>query len=147
MKIRLILTAITCLAACPVATFAQSSRIVANPMNLNYRFQPDEPSRREAADPVIEYFKGKYYLFASNLTLGDTLFYLASGSPQIHYTLNPDADNWNVLSLSQFEYSETDFAFFKDEITGKVYVYWGCSDSAFSDKAQASVRRKSPACR
>jgi len=39
--------------------------VVANPMNLNYRFQFDEPSRREAADPVIEYFKGKYYLFAS----------------------------------------------------------------------------------
>ena len=39
--------------------------IVANPMNLNYRFQFDDPSRREAADPVLEYFKGKYYLFAS----------------------------------------------------------------------------------
>ena len=41
------------------------SNIVANPINLNYRFQFDEPSRREAADPVLEYFKGKYYLFAS----------------------------------------------------------------------------------
>ncbi|MDR1381545.1 MAG: family 43 glycosylhydrolase [Tannerella sp.] len=42
-------------------------RIVANPMNLNYRFQmqDDNPARREAADPVCEYFKGKYYLFAS----------------------------------------------------------------------------------
>jgi hypothetical protein len=39
--------------------------IISNPINLNYRFQFDEPSRREAADPVIEYFKGKYYLFAS----------------------------------------------------------------------------------
>ena len=39
--------------------------VVSNPINLNYRFQFDEPSRREAADPVIAYFKGKYYLFAS----------------------------------------------------------------------------------
>ncbi|MFA6794794.1 MAG: family 43 glycosylhydrolase [Proteiniphilum sp.] len=39
--------------------------VVANPMNLNYRFQFDEPSRREAADPVIVLFKEKYYLFAS----------------------------------------------------------------------------------
>src|SRR5690554_3327536 len=39
--------------------------IVSNPINLNYRFQFDDPSRREAADPVVAYFKGKYYLFAS----------------------------------------------------------------------------------
>lgn len=43
----------------------KNGNIVANPINLNYRFQFDEPSRREAADPVLEYFKGKYYLFAS----------------------------------------------------------------------------------
>lgn len=40
-------------------------RIVTNPLNLNYRFQPKDESRREAADPVLEYFKGYYYLFAS----------------------------------------------------------------------------------
>ena len=43
----------------------EKKNIIANPINLNYRFQFDEPSRREAADPVLEYFKGKYYLFAS----------------------------------------------------------------------------------
>ncbi|GGB72547.1 endo-1,4-beta-xylanase [Flavobacterium suaedae] len=36
-----------------------------NPVNLNYRFCLDEPSRREAADPVIVNFKGEYFLFAS----------------------------------------------------------------------------------
>lgn len=36
-----------------------------NPLNLNYRFMTELPSRREAADPVILLFKGKYYLFAS----------------------------------------------------------------------------------
>jgi len=136
-----------------------NNRIIANPLNLNYRFQLDEPSRREAADPIIEYFKGKYYLFASKsggcwsspdmaewtyissktistienyaptvLALGDTLYYLASGSTRIYYTTNPDMDNWKELSPSQFTISETDPAFFKDDVTGKVYVYWGCSD-------------------
>lgn len=48
-------------------TAIKADRIVANPIDLNYRFQPqdeDEP-RREAADPVLEYFKGYYYMFAS----------------------------------------------------------------------------------
>ena len=66
--------------------FAQSSssvkRIVANPMNLNYRFQLDDPSRREAADPVLEYFKGKYYLFASK-----------SGG----YWSSPDLAEWTYI--------------------------------------------------
>ncbi len=43
----------------------QSQKIFCNPMNLSYRFCLDEPSRREAADPVIVLFKEKYFLFAS----------------------------------------------------------------------------------
>ena len=35
----------------------KNDRIVTNPIDLNYRFQPDDESRREAADPVLEYFK------------------------------------------------------------------------------------------
>ncbi len=36
-------------------------------MNLSYRFRPEENevSRREAADPSVIKFKGKYLLFAS----------------------------------------------------------------------------------
>lgn len=55
----------------PEMTAAGEHMIVANPMNLNYQFQPvndNDPSRREAADPVCEYFKGAYYLFASKST-------------------------------------------------------------------------------
>ncbi|NDV80927.1 family 43 glycosylhydrolase [Bacteroides sp. 51] len=59
-----------------------TSRIIANPLNLNYRFHPDEPSRREAADPVLEYFKGKYYLFASK-----------SGG----YWSSPDLIDWTYI--------------------------------------------------
>ncbi|MDR2475248.1 MAG: family 43 glycosylhydrolase [Bacteroidales bacterium] len=136
-----------------------NKRIVANPMDLNYRFQFDEPSRREAADPVCEYFNGKYYLFASKsggywssadltewtyircttlavqenyaptiLVWEGKLYYFASGSTRIFYTENPDVDAWQELVPSRFSYSVTDPAFFKDDDTGKVYIYWGCSD-------------------
>lgn len=45
----------------------QKCAVVINPIELSYRFQaPDEfPSRREAADPVAEFYKGYCYLFAS----------------------------------------------------------------------------------
>ncbi|MDR1527508.1 MAG: family 43 glycosylhydrolase [Dysgonamonadaceae bacterium] len=140
-------------------TQSDNNRIIANPMDLNYRFQFDEPSRREAADPVCEYFNGKYYLFASKsggywssqdlvnwnyircttipvqenyaptiLVWEGKLYYFVSGSTRIFYTDNPDIDQWKELTPSRFEYSVTDPAFFKDDSTGKVYMYWGCSD-------------------
>jgi len=40
-------------------------RTFANPLNIDYRFMIDQPSRREAADPVMLVFGGDYYLFAS----------------------------------------------------------------------------------
>ena len=36
-----------------------------NPIDVDYRFMVDTPSRREAADPVITLFNDEYYLFAS----------------------------------------------------------------------------------
>ena len=38
---------------------------ICNPMNLSYRFCLDKPSRREAADPTLVFYKNEYYLFAS----------------------------------------------------------------------------------
>jgi len=57
--------AISIMFSCFTNSCTQEKRIVANPVDLNYRFQRGKPSYREAADPVCEYFKGKYYLFAS----------------------------------------------------------------------------------
>lgn len=49
-----------------IMSFAQNKLTsVCNPLNLNYRFQLEKPSRREAADPTVIYFKDRYYLFAS----------------------------------------------------------------------------------
>ncbi len=42
-----------------------SSTTFTNPLNLNYRFDLNNPSHRTAADPVVILFKEKYYLFAS----------------------------------------------------------------------------------
>lgn len=68
---------LSCLSGCtetqPAKNYDRGS-VIANPLNLNYRFQDgcpdqtfiaDERPCREAADPVLEYFNGKYYLFAS----------------------------------------------------------------------------------
>jgi xylan 1,4-beta-xylosidase len=53
-----------------------------NPLNLNYRFDIDQPSHRTAADPVIILFKGEYYLFASK----------AGG-----YWTSEDLKNWDLV--------------------------------------------------
>ncbi|MEI7828973.1 MAG: family 43 glycosylhydrolase [Prolixibacteraceae bacterium] len=65
---------IVVLLALSVLTFGQSivktipdsnQTTLCNPLNLSYRFCLDDPSRREAADPVIVLYKGEYWLFAS----------------------------------------------------------------------------------
>ena len=133
-----------------------SHTIVANPINLNYRFQYDDPGYREAADPVCEYFKGKYYLFASKssgywsspdlaewtyipcksiteldnyaptILVRNDSLYFMASGSKIYRTDNPDRDNWIQIN-TQFNMNVTDPAFFQDD-DGKVYIYWGCSD-------------------
>lgn len=47
------------------ATAQDNNSTFCNPLNLNYRYQLEEPSRREAADPTVVWFKDRYFLFAS----------------------------------------------------------------------------------
>lgn len=72
-----------CLSATSLAQ-QRGNGIVTNPIDLNYQFQPkdNDPARREAADPVAEYFKGYYYLFASK----------SSG-----YWRSPDLVKWEYI--------------------------------------------------
>ncbi len=109
---------------------SRNNRIIANPLNLNYRFQPTDKGeyRREAADPVIEFYKNKYYLFASKSggywssndlvdwtyipcksiseieNYAPTVFvyndtlYYIASGSKIYKTTNPDADNWEMLN-------------------------------------------------
>ena len=47
------------------------SRILINPLNIPYQFQHyNKQASREAADPTLILFKGRYYLFASMATSG-----------------------------------------------------------------------------
>lgn len=136
-----------------------SSRIISNPMNVSSRFQFNTPSRRETADPVIEYYKGKYYLFASHssgywsspdlkdwdyipcktietinefapaiLVTDDAVYFMATGKARIYKNANPDIDQWEELKLN-CDLEVGDPAFFKDD-DGRVYIYWGLSNSA-----------------
>lgn len=81
MKKAIFYVLLFCMSVFPL--YAQK-KVVINPIDLNYRFYPEDkfPSRREAADPVCEYFKGKYYLFASK-----------SGG----YWSSPDLDKWTYI--------------------------------------------------
>src|SRR5579862_9058922 len=38
----------------------------ANPVDLPYRYQSSSPAYREAADPTVMTFRGRYWMFASH---------------------------------------------------------------------------------
>jgi len=136
----------------------QQQGFIANPMNLNYRFQSDDPSRREAADPVCEYFKGKYYLFASKAggywsspDLKEwthipckTIETIEAYAPSIlvygdslYYLAsgeNPKIFKTANPDIDKWEAVDTKFHYghtdpaFYLDDDGRVYLYWGCSD-------------------
>ncbi len=136
------------------------SRIISNPMNISYRFQFKAPSRRETADPVIEYYKGKYYLFASHssgywssLDLKDwdyipykTITSINEFAPAILVTDDalyfiatgnkaPIFKNANP-DVDQWEIVDVKSTYdvgdpgFFKDDDGRVYLYWGLSNSA-----------------
>lgn len=137
-----------------------SERIVVNPLNLSYQFYTDGACHRTAADPVIEYFKGKYYLFGSHCA-----GYYSSPDMKtwtyIHSTNLPAVNVWApavmvyedaVYYMGMGEtkiYKSTDPeadvweevecktgmsfgdpSFFKDD-DGRVYIIWGCSAGGY----------------
>ena len=137
-----------------------------NPININYRYQFNADPRRhgelqicrEAADPSMILFKGRYYIFAS-MTLGvwvsDDLVNwenhrLPDELPLYDYA--PDVrvlDDWvyfcasnrdhncdrwrtkNILN-GPYEKIEGSFPFWDPNLfaddDGRVYFYWGCSN-------------------
>ena len=64
----------------------KSGTTFCNPLDLNYRYQPDAPSRREAADPTIVLFKDKYFLFVSK-----------TGG----YWCSEDLKTWNLIETNE----------------------------------------------
>lgn len=145
--------------ACP-DVFGQKQprkRIVANPIELNYQFQPDSPSRREAADPTCILFNDSYYLFVSKssgywksadlakwtyipcrsiATINDYAPAVLAYKGTLYYTAsdrnrifkNAHPDQDSWTEIpSKFQIPEHDPYLFQDD-DGKVYYYWGCSD-------------------
>jgi len=154
------LLAACCLLQPPVlqAQAPPHKSIIANPLDLNYRFQYDDPSYREAADPVLEYFKGKYYLFASKsggywsspdlchwtyipcktittieayaptILVHDNALYYLGSGGDPQIFRNTDPDK------DTWEAIDTQFRIgmtdpaFYKDDNGRIYLYWGCSD-------------------
>lgn len=147
-----------CIVSCSSEKQMPQHRIVTNPINLNYRFQPKDESRREAADPVLEYFKGYYYLFASKSggywrseDLADWEYIPCTTIPTLEDyapTILPVGDTLYFTTSSgktqifknahpekdAWELVDTKLTYrlhdpaFYRDNNGKVYMYWGCSD-------------------
>ncbi|MFN2926753.1 family 43 glycosylhydrolase [Lachnospiraceae bacterium YH-ros2228] len=141
-------------------------KYICNPINVNYRYQFNADPRkggelqicREAADPSMILFKGRYYIFAS-MTLGvwvsDDLahwenYRLPEGLPFYDYA--PDVrvigdyvyfcasarehscDRWRTKDVlnGPYERIEGSFPFWDPNLflddDGRVYFYWGCSN-------------------
>ena len=76
-------------------SFAQQKNLenksFCNPLNLDYRFESDEPSRREAADPTIIRYKNKYIMFASK-----------TGG----YWISNSLTDWDLVTNSQLPWED-----------------------------------------
>ncbi len=133
-------------------------RTICNPLNISYRFCLDEPSRREAADPTIVWFRDRYYLFASKsggywhssdlvswtfvetslipteeyaptaIALGDTLYFLASSTEKS--TIYKSGDP--LSGAWQIAVEELQIPVWDPAFflddDQRLFLYWGCSN-------------------
>ena len=138
-----------------------------NPINVNYRYQFNADPRRhgelqicrEAADPSMIRFHGRYYIFAS-MTLGvwvsDDLAHwenhrLPDGLPFYDYapdvrvlgdwvyfcasSRDHNCDRWRTKDIlnGPYEKIEGSFPFWDPNLfiddDGRIYFYWGCSNT------------------
>lgn len=130
-----------------------------NPVNISYRFTLDNPSRREAADPTIIWFKDRYYLFASKsggywhskdlsywtfvetneipteeyaptaIVLNDTIYFLASSTEQS--TIYKSGDPLSGKWEIAVERLEIPVwdPAFFLDDDNCLYLFWGCSNA------------------
>jgi xylan 1,4-beta-xylosidase len=129
-----------------------------NPVNLSYRFTLDKPSRREAADPTIVWYKDRYFLFASKsggywhssdlidwlfiatdqipveeyaptaVVLNDTIFFMGSSTEKSTIYKSTDPLSGNW----QVAVDELEIPVwdpaFLLDDDNRLYLYWGCSN-------------------
>ena len=124
-----------------------------NPLNLDYRFQLNAPSRREAADPTLVRYKGEYWLFPSKSggywrssdlaswkfvqpaglplenyaptveIIGGQMYFTAAGAKAIFMTDDPAKGVWTKVADLR---GCGDPDLFADD-DGRVYIYFGCA--------------------
>jgi hypothetical protein len=130
-----------------------------NPMNLNYRFQTSSRnSYREAADPVITIYKGKYFLYASHsggywhsddmldwkfipikslpiedyapdvITINDTTYYMGSAMVKKNIYYTTNPLEDNWKPMEKTLPFPVWDPHFFRDDNGEIYLYWGCSD-------------------
>ena len=141
-------------------SFAQEKeKTYCNPMDLNYRFQASSRlSYREAADPVITLYKGKYFLYASHsggywfsedmldwkflpikslpiedyapdvISINDTTYYMASSTVKKNIYYTLNPFEDNWKPMEKTLPFPVWDPHFFRDDDGKVYLYWGCSD-------------------
>ena len=129
-----------------------------NPVNLSYRFTLDEPSRREAADPSVVWFRDRYFLFASKsggywhssdlinwtlietdqipveeyaptaIVVGETMYFLGSSTQKS--TIYKSSDPLSGEWSVAVEELEIPVwdPAFYVDDDDRLYLYWGCSD-------------------
>lgn len=132
--------------------------VICNPINISYRFMPELPSRREAADPTVLVYKDEYYLFASKsggywvssdlvdwkfiesnsipteeyaptvVAIGDTVYFLASSNKKSTIYKSHD------LKSGKWSVAVDSLAYTVWDPAlfldedKKLYMYWGCSN-------------------
>ena len=138
-----------------VSILAQQENTFCNPVNLNYRFQS---TYREAADPVIMMYKGKYMLFASHsggywysdnmldwkfltihsfsitkyapavATIRDTVFYVASSRMKDYIYYTTNPFKDDWKPMKKKLPMSVWDPCFFQDDNKDVFLYWGCSD-------------------
>ena len=130
---------------------------ICNPVNLNYRFCLDAPSRRESADPTMVVFKKEYFLFASKsggywhstdmlqwdlittkdlpiedyaptvVVMKDTLYFMASSDHPVIYKTADPKSGKWEIKNAAFPIGMIDPCLFLDD-DGRLYFFYGCSN-------------------
>lgn len=129
-----------------------------NPLNLNYRFVPEKPSRRDIDDPTVVLYKDNYFLFASKaggywsspdliswkfittarlpfenqgpnaFVVGDWLYFATSLHDTIYRSNDPLNGKWEAYTTSMLLSLINDYTIFVDS-NGRVYCYYGCTNN------------------
>ncbi|MEM9856841.1 MAG: family 43 glycosylhydrolase [Bacteroidota bacterium] len=163
MKINIVFCGLVMIASCGVFEMVDEApkslvKTICNPIDVSYRFMPETPSRREAADPTIISFKGNYFLFASKsggywysddlakwqlvetdeipteeyaptaIVLRDTVFFLGSSKERSVIYKSADPISGKWEMANDSLEIPVWDPAFFQDDDGELYLYWGCSN-------------------